>query len=58
MEVRDPRPCRAQAERERAIFTRFAQGGRPDIDLATIESREPPEPDIACATLDGERVAF
>jgi hypothetical protein len=53
-------PSRAdlKAARERAIFTRFAQAARPDIDQATIESREPPEPDIACATLGGERLAF
>jgi hypothetical protein len=47
-----------KAARERVIFTRFAQAARPDIDQATIESREPPEPDIACATLGGERLAF
>jgi hypothetical protein len=53
-------PSRAdlKAARERTIFTRFAQAGRPGIDLSTIESREPPEPDIACATLSGERLAF
>jgi hypothetical protein len=55
-----PAPSRAdlKAARERAIFTQFAQAARPDIDPATIESREPREPDIACATLDGERLAF
>jgi hypothetical protein len=56
----NPAPSRAdlKAARERAIFAGFAQAGRPDIDLATIESCEPPEPDIACATRDGERLAF
>ena len=34
------------------------KSARPDIVPATIESREPPQPDIACATVDGERLAF
>ena len=46
------------AAHERWAFARFVRVARGDINCATIESRKEPEPDIACATLDGERVAF
>ena len=47
-----------KAERERAIFARFASLARPDIDLATVQSCRPRAPDIACSTASGERLAF
>jgi hypothetical protein len=45
-------------DRERAIFARFASVARPDIDLATVQSCQPPAPDITCSTATGERLAF
>jgi hypothetical protein len=47
-----------KAARERTVFARFALAARPDIDPTTIESRDPPEPDIACSAFAGERLAF
>jgi hypothetical protein len=51
-------PADLKASRERAVFARFPLAARPDIDLGTIESRDTPEPDIACATFAGEGLAF
>src|SRR5664280_1879534 len=56
--IRILRPKEDKAERERKIFARYALAARSDIDPATIESREPPEPDIRCSTTDGTPLAF
>ncbi len=56
--ISNPTRNDAKAARERAVFAAFAKVARADIEPTTIESREPPEPDIACATLPGERLAF
>ena len=47
-----------QAEAERAVFREFAKKANLPIDLRSIESREPPEPDILCRGNDGEFIAF
>jgi hypothetical protein len=56
--VRILHPKEDKRERERKIFARFALAARPDIDLATIESRDPSQPDIRCSTLGGTPLAF
>ena len=38
----------AKADRERRVFEEFVRKSGLPIDVATIESREPPEPDIRC----------
>jgi hypothetical protein len=48
----------SKAERERAVFLRFALVAGKSIDPATIKSGAPGESDIACATFSGERLAF
>ena len=50
-------PDRKKARLERAIFRQFSGAGRLRIDASSIESREPPEPDIYC-TVDGKPLAF
>lgn len=37
-----------QEKEEREVFMHFAQTGALDIDLSTIQSRQPPHPDILC----------
>lgn len=49
----------SQKKSEREIFRAFADVCPLSIALASIENRDPPEPDIVCAIgNDGERVAF
>lgn len=38
----------SQTEGEIEVFRAFAEAAAPGIDLATIETRRPPEPDILC----------
>jgi hypothetical protein len=45
-------------ERERFIFGKFAPLAGIGIDPATIESRNPPEPDILCKVGNGQTLAF
>jgi len=40
-----------KAMRERLIFHRFIKGASIPIDINSIESRDPPEPDIYCTSL-------
>lgn len=47
-----------QAEIERAIFWEFAGACPLPIVPESIESREPPEPDILCSLATGEQIAF
>lgn len=47
-----------QEEGERAIFAAFAAVCPLPIDLATVESRHPPEPDVRCRVGDQGIVAF
>ncbi len=47
-----------KAKEERLVFAEFVRVARTDIDPATIESRTPREPDIRCATWDGQPLAF
>lgn len=51
-------PDELKASRERTIFMWFSAAAPLDIDPSTITSREPPAPDIACATFRDERMAF
>jgi hypothetical protein len=46
-----------KAARERCVLEEFARKAPLQIDLETIESRRPPEPDTRCS-MDGEPVAF
>jgi hypothetical protein len=49
----------AKAARERAIFHVFlACEGAPAVEAGTVESREPPEPDILCTIADRGPTAF
>jgi hypothetical protein len=43
---------------ELEIFRRFVSASRLPVDLASIEARQPPEPDVQCRLLGGEAVAF
>lgn len=47
-----------KGKREMEIFSRFVSASKLPIDSATIEKREPPEPDILCTHRDEGRVAF
>jgi len=47
-----------QAIHERRIFRRFAQRAELGVQLTTVRSRRPPEPDIRCRTVTGDYVAF
>lgn len=47
-----------KAEIERAIFREFVGACSLPIVPGSIESREPPEPDILCALTTGEQIAF
>ena len=47
-----------KATGERLIFEEFVHRALLDISPDTIESRDPPEPDIHCATRAGEPLAF
>lgn len=48
----------AKASWERAVFRNFAAAARLPVVPDSIESRSPPEPDILCEYIDGDRVAF
>lgn len=45
-------------QREREVFGGFARICPIPIDPNSIENREPPEPDIRCALVDGTQIAF
>ena len=45
-------------DRELAIFHGFSEKCALGIDAASIEKRDPPEPDILCRTVSGESIAF
>ena len=45
------------AQKEIEIFRSFVAASGLDIDVSSIEKREPPEPDILCC-IDGNKVAF
>lgn len=47
-----------KGNREMEIFVRFVDISKLPIDLATVEKREPPEPDILCTHRDEGRLAF
>jgi hypothetical protein len=47
-----------QQQAERAIFQLFVGAAGLSVDLASIESREPPEPDILCRVEGESPVAF
>src|SRR3989338_8426403 len=47
-----------KGKREIEIFSRFVSASKRPIDSATIEKREPPEPDILCMHRDEGRLAF
>lgn len=47
-----------KGEIEKAIFEEFAGCGRLQIIPGSVQKREPPEPDILCTLISGERVAF
>lgn len=47
-----------KGNREIEIFSRFVSTSKLPIDPATIEKREPPEPDILCTHLDEGPLAF
>ena len=47
-----------KSARERRVFRDFARQSGLNIAIETIESKEPPEPDILCSTIDGEFIAF
>ncbi len=51
-------PSSRKAERERRIFREFVDRSSLPIDLNTIESREPPEPDIYCIHAEDGPLAF
>lgn len=46
-----------KADRERRVFLEFVRKSDLAIDPGSVESREPPEPDIYCV-LDGQGAAF
>jgi hypothetical protein len=48
----------AKAEREKRVFLAFAKHSSLPVDLATVESRNPPEPDIRCFVHGAGEVAF
>jgi hypothetical protein len=48
----------SQAEKERDVFGAFAGVAPLDIDIASIQSRKPPEPDIICCTKGGDLIRF
>lgn len=54
----DPTTAELQAHEERAIFECFVESVGLAVAIATIESCEPPAPDILCQMTDGEWVAF
>lgn len=45
-------------DREQRAFKLFAEQGPLHIVPSSIESRDPPSPDIVCTLEGGERVAF
>lgn len=47
----------SQQQEERDVFHRFALARGGEIDVGTIETRSPPEPDILCRVV-GERCAY
>src|SRR5262249_15325983 len=47
----------AHGDRERGVFRRFAATARLDVAPETVQTRRPPEPDIACE-VGGAAVAF
>lgn len=47
-----------QAETERTVFLEFAPLSGLPIDIATVESREPPQPDIVCNIAGSGSVGF
>jgi len=47
-----------QAEIELGVFHRFATLCPYDIQMDTIEKREPPEPDICCTLAGGDALSF
>lgn len=47
-----------QAETERAVFLEFAPVSGLQIDIDSVESREPPEPDIVCQIAEDGIVGF
>lgn len=49
---------RTKTNREIDVFHRFISASRIQIDPATIEKREPPEPDILCTHLEDGPIAF
>jgi hypothetical protein len=53
-----PNPDAEKAERERAAFKRFLSCSKLPIDLDSVVSRLPPEPDIYCVGHDGTPMTF
>jgi hypothetical protein len=53
-----PSSAVAKADRERRVFEEFVRKSGLPIDVATIESREPPEPDIRCVHSHDGPIAF
>src|SRR5437870_1544433 len=47
-----------KAQRERKIFERFAAAAKLNVQPGSVESREPPEPDILCSIEGRAAVAF
>lgn len=47
-----------QSQNELRVFKRFSQICPYPINLATIEKRNPPEPDMLCKLSDGTTIAF
>jgi hypothetical protein len=47
-----------KAKREAIIFKRFAPSYSRQLNIETLRSRNPPEPDIEIAVLDGETISF
>jgi len=52
----NPEEIKAAAERD--VFFAFVNLSNLPIDLESVESRKPPEPDIFCRYSDGTRLTF
>jgi hypothetical protein len=48
----------SKGEAEIHFFLKFIDASKLDINKASIEKRNPPEPDIRCLFLNGETIAF